>query len=111
MVIIDAVTRLIPGNLGNEGSADEDSFSAGLLEYPQYTRPRSFRNKEVPDVLVSGDHGAIRKWRRRESILRTLLKRPDLLETASLATEDRLFLEMLRREIDTVLSEPQRCKS
>lgn len=105
MVIIDAVTRLIPGNLGNVASAEEDSFSAGLLEYPQYTRPRSFRTKEVPEVLVSGDHGAIRKWRRCESILRTLLKRPDLLETASLAEADLTVLETLRQEIDTILSE------
>ncbi len=79
MVIIEAVTRLIPGVLGNPDSIEEESFSAGLLEYPQYTRPEEFRGARVPEVLLSGDHGKIRAWREAEARRRTEQRRPDLL--------------------------------
>lgn len=97
LVIIDAVTRLIPGVLAG-GSAADESFSSKLLEYPQYTRPPEFRGMKVPDVLLSGDHGRIAQWRRRESLRRTLELRPDLLDKASLSEDDRKVLEQLRRE-------------
>ena len=92
MVIIDSVSRLIPGVLGGERSTIEDSFEEGLLEYPQYTRPRIFREKEVPEVLLSGNHERIRKWRRAESLRRTLERRPDLLPEAQLTDQDKMFL-------------------
>jgi tRNA (guanine37-N1)-methyltransferase len=80
MVLVDAVVRLMPGALGDEQSAQDESFSAGLLEYPQYTRPREFRGLEVPEVLLSGDHARIAQWRQEESQSRTRERRPDLLE-------------------------------
>ena len=97
MVLIDAVSRLVPEVLGGERSAQEDSFEGGLLEYPQYTRPRVFKNQEVPEVLLSGDHERIRVWRRTESLKRTLERRPDLLEKAKLTEEDRRILAKLRK--------------
>ncbi|MGD8512486.1 MAG: tRNA (guanosine(37)-N1)-methyltransferase TrmD [Deltaproteobacteria bacterium] len=103
MVVIDAVGRLLPGTLGNEQSAQEDSFSTGLLEYPQYTRPRSFEGFQVPDVLLSGNHGAIRQWRRQASLVRTFLKRSDLLLDQPLTSEDIAFLEKLHRDIEVTL--------
>ena len=98
MVVMDAVSRLVPGVLGGEKSAQEDSFEDGLLEYPQYTRPRVFKNQEVPEILLSGDHEKIRVWRRTESLKRTLERRPDLLEKAKLTEEDKRILAKLRRE-------------
>ena len=95
MVVMDAVSRLVPGVLGGERSAQEDSFEEGLLEYPQYTRPRVFKNQEVPAVLLSGDHEKIRVWRRTESLKRTLERRPDLLEKAKLTEEDKRILAKL----------------
>jgi tRNA (guanine37-N1)-methyltransferase len=92
MVIIDAVSRLVPGVLGGERSNLEDSFEDGLLEYPHYTRPRIFRGKEVPSVLLSGDHEKIRIWRRRQSLKRTVMRRPDLLKKAGLSEEDKTLL-------------------
>jgi tRNA (guanine37-N1)-methyltransferase len=80
LVVIEAVTRLLPGVLGNEDSATDDSFSGGLLEYPQYTRPAEYRGWPVPEVLRSGDHGAVAEWRRTQALLRTAARRPDLLE-------------------------------
>ena len=80
LVIIDAVVRLLPGALGDEDSAKDDSFSTGLLEYPQYTRPEVFRGMQVPDILLSGDHGKIEQWRREQAVDRTRRRRPDLLE-------------------------------
>ncbi len=80
MVVIDAVTRLLPGALGDEQSAVDESFSQGLLEYPHYTRPAEFRGMKVPDVLLSGNHAEIEKWRREQALLRTKERRPDLLE-------------------------------
>jgi tRNA (guanine37-N1)-methyltransferase len=99
MVVIDAVVRLLPGVLGNESSALTDSFQSGLLEYPQYTRPASFRGWDVPEVLLSGHHGKIAEWRRRQSLLRTLRRRPDLLEQADLTPEERRFIEEERRRM------------
>ena len=96
MVLIDAVARFVPGVLGNSDSHRLDSFADGLLEHPQYTRPREFRGIVVPDVLLSGDHGKIAAWRRRQALLRTLRRRPDLLLRASLSDGDRRTVEMLR---------------
>lgn len=93
MVVIDSVARLIPGVLGNERSAVTDSFSTGLLEYPHYTRPAKFRDWAVPDILISGHHGNIEDWRRKQSLLRTWKKRPDLLEQAQLTDKERCWLE------------------
>jgi tRNA (guanine37-N1)-methyltransferase len=99
MVAVDAVTRLIPGVLGESTSIEEESFSAGLLEYPQYTRPREFRGQTVPDVLLSGHHEEIRKWRRRQSLLRTLERRPELLAQVELTGEDKIVLKELMAEL------------
>jgi tRNA (guanine37-N1)-methyltransferase len=92
LVVIDAVSRLVPGVLGCEGSAVIESFSEGVLEYPQYTRPPEFRGLHVPAVLLSGDHAAIARWRRQEALRRTYERRPDLLATARLTDLDRAFL-------------------
>jgi tRNA (guanine37-N1)-methyltransferase len=97
MVIVDAVTRLIPGVLGNYDSASYDSFSTGLLEYPHYTRPGSYRGWQVPDVLLSGNHREIESWRRKESLKRTYLRRPDLLEKIELCDEDGKTLEDIKK--------------
>ncbi|UOF92882.1 tRNA (guanosine(37)-N1)-methyltransferase TrmD [Fodinisporobacter ferrooxydans] len=98
MAVIDAVVRLLPGVLGNQTSAWTDSFSDGLLEYPHYTRPADFRGWKVPDVLLSGNHAEIEKWRRRQSLLRTLQKRPELLEQADLSEEERRWLAQRKWE-------------
>ncbi len=92
MVVMDAVIRLIPGVLGSAESPRDDSHVSGLLEYPQYTRPASFRNWAVPEILLSGDHAQIARWRREQSLRRTLKRRPDLLEKAELSAEDRRFI-------------------
>lgn len=92
MVLIDSVVRLLPGVLGNETSAVTDSYSTGLLEHPHYTRPSEFRGWAVPDVLISGHHANIEVWRREQSLLRTLERRPDLLETAELTDKERKWL-------------------
>jgi tRNA (guanine37-N1)-methyltransferase len=89
LVVLDAVARLLPGVMGNAESAADESFANGLLEYPQYTRPAVYRGLEVPEVLRSGDHGAVASWRRRRSIERTRQVRPDLLEAAELTDEER----------------------
>jgi tRNA (guanine37-N1)-methyltransferase len=99
MVIVEAVSRLLPGVLGNPSSIVEESHTTGLLEGPQYTRPAEFRGDKVPDVLVSGHHAVVAKWRRREALRRTLQRRPDLLETAPLDVQDRRVLAELEREI------------
>ncbi|MBW1804129.1 MAG: tRNA (guanosine(37)-N1)-methyltransferase TrmD [Deltaproteobacteria bacterium] len=98
IVVIDAVSRLVPGVLGGEDSTMEDSFEDGLLEYPQYTRPPIYNGQEVPAVLLSGDHEKIRKWRRTESLRRTCEKRPDLLEKARLKEEDKTILAGFRAD-------------
>jgi tRNA (guanine37-N1)-methyltransferase len=93
MVLMDAVSRLLPGVLGSDRSAEEDSFFQSLLEYPQYTRPPNFRGMDVPEVLLSGNHAAISRWRRTEALRRTWMRRPDLLEKARLSNEDRELLK------------------
>ncbi len=95
LVVLDAVARLLPGVLGNDASAGDDSFATGLLEHPHYTRPWTVRGVAVPDVLGSGDHGAIRRWRREQALRTTLERRPDLLRHAPLDDADRAFLRSL----------------
>jgi tRNA (guanine37-N1)-methyltransferase len=97
MVIVDAVTRLVPGVLGNNESASSDSFSTGLLEHPHYTRPGSYRGWHVPDVLLSGNHREIEAWRRKESLRRTYVRRPDLIEKIELSEEDRKILDEIKK--------------
>jgi tRNA (guanine37-N1)-methyltransferase len=92
MVVIDAVARRVEGVLGNAASVEEESFEAGLLEYPQYTRPPEFRGRVVPEVLLSGDHAKIARWRRTEALLRTRARRPDLFDAAELDRADRIAL-------------------
>ena len=99
LAVTDAVVRLLPGALGDAMSAEDESFSAeGLLEYAQYTRPAEFRGLSVPEVLLSGDHGAVAKWRRRSALERTLRLRPDLLASAPLSDAERAWLDELERE-------------
>lgn len=98
MVMIDAISRHVPGVLNNEESAQFDSFCDNLLEYPQYSRPEEWRGRKVPEVLTSGHHGKVDEWRREQSLKRTFERRPDLLEGAELSKKDRKFLDVLRRE-------------
>ncbi len=98
MVLVDVVSRLLPGVLGSDRSALEDSFSQSLLEYPQYTRPANFRGHLVPEILLSGNHPAISRWRRKEALKRTYLRRPDLLKKANLSREDWVLLEEIQKE-------------
>ncbi|MEB3299774.1 MAG: tRNA (guanosine(37)-N1)-methyltransferase TrmD [Candidatus Sericytochromatia bacterium] len=95
MVMVDALLRFVPGVIGHGASPHEDSFADGLLDWPHYTRPASFRGWEVPDILRSGDHGAVGRWRRWQAVLRTWARRPDLLATARLAPEERAWLDHL----------------
>ncbi len=95
MVVVDAVARFIPGVLGQPGAPHQDSHAEGLLEQPQYTRPLEFRGREVPDILLSGNHGEVARWRRREALRRTLERRPDLLSRAALSEEDKEYLREL----------------
>ena len=97
IVVIDAIARLVPGVLGCAQSVEDESFGSHLLEFPQYTRPPEFRGLAVPEVLLSGDHQAIARWRRQESLRRTWERRPDLHEHAALSDEDRAFLESLKK--------------
>jgi len=96
--VIEATARLLPGVLGNQESATDESHADGLLEYPQYTRPEVFRGRTVPDILRSGNHAAIARWRRKESLRRTLERRPELLEAAELSEEDRALLDEIASE-------------
>ncbi|MBI4262938.1 MAG: tRNA (guanosine(37)-N1)-methyltransferase TrmD [Acidobacteria bacterium] len=98
LVVVDAIARLVPGVVGDEQSVEQDSFSRGLLDYPHYTRPAEFAGQRVPDVLLSGRHADVRRWRKREALLRTLDRRPDLLDTAALDDEERALLDEIRRE-------------
>jgi tRNA (guanine37-N1)-methyltransferase len=98
LVLIDAITRLIPGALGDPEGAWDDSHATGLLEYPHYTRPPVFRGWGVPEVLLSGDHGRIARWRRQQALLRTRSRRPDLLDKASLSESDRDFLNSVEED-------------
>ena len=95
LIVADAVTRLLPGVLGGVGATEEESFQEGLLEYPHYTRPRVFEAHEVPQVLLEGDHQRIARWRRQQSMARTVTRRPDLLAQAVLSKEDREFIKSL----------------
>ncbi len=103
MAVIDAVTRLIPGVLGNEDSARLDSFAGDLLEHGHYTRPGIFKGEKVPEVLLSGNHGEIEKWRREAALARTLLKRPDLLKEKSLGKTELAILKKWRTDIDEII--------
>ena len=96
LMIIDAVSRLLPGVLGDPTGAEDDSHSMGLLEYPHYTKPPEFRGVKVPDVLISGNHAKIEKWRREQALTRTFKKRPDMLEKAELSEKDLKFLKTLK---------------
>lgn len=98
LVIIDAVTRLIPGVLGNNQSAEAESFSWGILDYPHYTRPPLFRDMTVPEILLSGNHKDIMRWRRKEALRRTLERRPDLIETTNLSSDDHPLLHEIKEE-------------
>jgi tRNA (guanine37-N1)-methyltransferase len=100
LVVIDAVTRLIPGALGDPNGAMDDSHASGLLEYPHYTRPAEFRSWPVPEVLLSGDHARVERWRREQSLLRTWQRRPDLLRQAPLSQADREYLSRLEADSD-----------
>ncbi len=98
VVIVDAVSRFVPGVVGKKGSVARDSFSRGLLDFPQYTRPREFRGMKAPQVLFSGDHGKISAWRRKKALEKTRLLRPDLLEGADLSPEEKRLLEQMGKE-------------
>ena len=100
LVILDAVARLVPGVVGDERSVAEDSFARGLLDFPQYTRPAEVGALKVPDVLMSGNHADIRRWRKREALSRTLARRPELLETAELDDEEKAILEDIKHGRD-----------
>ena len=108
LVMMDAISRFVPGVLNNEESAEFDSFHDNLLEYPQYSRPAEWMGKKVPDVLLSGHHANIEKWRREQSILRTLQKRPELLEDAVLSKKEKQYLEQLRRNM--AQEDPSSCE-
>jgi len=105
LILIDALARLIPGVLGDPDGAADDSHASGLLEYPHYTRPPEFRGWQVPPILLSGDHARIARWRREQSLLRTLTRRPDLLISANLSKQDRKFLENLDLQDSTEKNE------
>ncbi|TGE40170.1 tRNA (guanosine(37)-N1)-methyltransferase TrmD [Desulfosporosinus fructosivorans] len=102
MVMIDAVARLVPGVLGEDASAEEDSHSISLLEYPQYTRPADFEGRQVPEILLSGHHAFIKRWRRKESLRRTFLRRPDLINAVTFGPEDYSILEELILEHEEI---------
>jgi tRNA (guanine37-N1)-methyltransferase len=110
-VIADAVVRLIPGVLGDELSAAEDSFSDGLLEHPQYTRPARYRGWQVPDILLSGDHRRVEEWRRQQRLLKTLFVRPDLLAAASLTAAEQTFLQDCKQDQKSLRIRRRRRKS
>lgn len=98
LVIIDSITRLLPGALGDEHSADEESFSWGILDYPHYTRPPEYEGLRVPDILLSGNHREIERWRRKEALRNTLLRRPELLQKTRLSEEDYKLISELKEE-------------
>ena len=108
MVMMDSISRMVPGVLNNKESGETESFAGNLLEYPQYSRPAEWMGKKVPDVLLSGHHANIEKWRREQSILRTLQKRPELLEDAVLSKKEKQYLEQLRRNM--AQEDPSSCE-
>jgi len=101
LVIVDVLSRLVPGVVGDTRSVEEDSFSRGLLDYPHYTRPSEFSGEKVPDVLLSGHHEQVRRWRKKTAIQRTLERRPELLDVAALDDEERALLDEIRKEQET----------
>ena len=101
LVIVDAISRLVPGVVGDTRSVEEDSFSRGLLDYPHYTRPSEFSGAKVPEVLMSGHHEQVRRWRKKTAIRRTLERRPELLDTAAMDDEERALLDEIRKEQET----------
>jgi len=101
LVIVDVISRLVPGVVGDARSVEEDSFSRGLLDYPHYTRPSEFSGEKVPDVLMSGHHEQVRRWRKKTAIQRTLERRPELLDMAALDDEERALLDEIRKEQET----------
>jgi tRNA (guanine37-N1)-methyltransferase len=101
LVVVDAVGRLVPGVVGDEQSVAEESFSRGLLDYPHYTRPAEVAGRRVPDVLLSGHHAEVRRWRRKAALARTLARRPELLADAALDDEDRRLLEEIKKETES----------
>ena len=101
LVVVDAVSRLVPGVVGDEQSIAEDSFSGGLLDYPHYTRPAAVAGRRVPDVLLSGHHAEVRRWRRKAALARTLERRPELLTTAALDEDDRVLLDEIKKETES----------
>jgi tRNA (guanine37-N1)-methyltransferase len=100
LLVIDAVSRLLPGVLGDPTGAEDDSHSMGLLEYPHYTKPPEFRGWKVPEILLSGDHRKIETWRREQALKRTLKKRPDMIEKAELSEEDQKIVERLKSQVE-----------
>jgi tRNA (guanine37-N1)-methyltransferase len=101
LVVVDAVGRLIPGVVGTGQSVEEDSFARGLLDHPHYTRPAEFAGERVPEVLLSGHHAEVRRWRKKAALVRTLERRPDLIGSAALDDEDRALLDEIRKEQET----------
>jgi tRNA (guanine37-N1)-methyltransferase len=101
LVVVDAISRLVPGVVGDTRSVEEDSFSRGLLDYPHYTRPSEFSGAKVPEVLMSGHHEQVRRWRKKTAIQRTLERRPELLDTAAMDDEERALLDEIRKEQET----------
>lgn len=108
MVVVDAVSRLIPGVLGAVSAPASDSFASGLLEYPHYTKPREFRRMAVPEILLSGHHARINRWRREEALIRTLVRRPELVEPEKLDADDRIFIKQLAAYLDRLLNPPRK---
>jgi tRNA (guanine37-N1)-methyltransferase len=106
LVVVDAISRLVPGVVGDEQSVAQDSFARGLLDYPHYTRPAEIAGHRVPDVLLSGHHGDVRRWRRKAALVRTLDRRPDLIASATLDDEERALLDEIQRERDVVRLKP-----
>ena len=105
LILIDSITRLIPGALGDPDGAQDDSFASGLLEYPHFTRPATFRGWEVPEILLSGNHAQISRWRREQALLRTFQRRPDLLEKLDLSERERVLVEKLHDENQSLSDE------
>jgi tRNA (guanine37-N1)-methyltransferase len=94
---VEGIIRLLPGVLGNEESSKNESFTTGILDYPHYTRPREWNKMEVPEMLVSGDHAKIKKWRRMQALKKTVLNRPDILENTNLTDEEKRFIEEVKK--------------
>ena len=107
LVVVDAISRLVPGVVGDEQSVEQDSFAHGLLDHPHYTRPAEFGGLKVPDVLLSGHHAEVRRWRRKTALARTLERRPDLLDEAALDDEDRALLNEIRESRRAGAAEPE----